>query len=130
MSNRSFINPTAEEWRQRLVVGRVVLLDAGLIGCFERIKHGIHRLVGIGVLALPLHRVEIIHIGLIGLLIVAEQTHCVFRDSFSFDAFSSRTGIHFARKRFSSFDAFSSREPVSTSLENALVHLTRFLHAN
>src|SRR5207253_6303577 len=111
MSNRSFINRTAEEWRQRLVVGRVVLLEAGLVGCFERIKHGIHRLVGIGDLALPLHRVEIIHIGLIGLLIVAEQTHWVFRDSFS-------------------FDAFSSREPVSTSLENALVHLTRFLHAN
>jgi hypothetical protein len=28
------------------------------------------------------------------------------------------------------FDAFSSREPVSTSLENATLCLTRFLHAN
>src|SRR6201999_2769839 len=35
----------------------------------------IHRLVRIGGLALPLHRVEVGHIGLIGLLIVAEQTH-------------------------------------------------------
>src|SRR6266849_1018122 len=86
MSNRSFINRTAEEGRQRLVVGRVVLLDAGFVGCFERIEHGIHRLVGIGGLALPLHRVEIIHIGLVGLLIVAEQTHRI-SETLSLDAF-------------------------------------------
>jgi hypothetical protein len=38
------------------------------------------------------------------------------------EAFSSREPeIHFARKRFAPyFDAFSLREPVATSLENAL----------
>ena len=45
-----------------------------LIG-LELIEDGVHRLVGIGGLALPLHRVEIVHVGLIGLFIVAEQTH-------------------------------------------------------
>src|ERR1700719_5179770 len=39
--------------------------------------------------------------------------------------------VHFARKRFVCFfDALSSREPVPTSLENALPVLTRFPHAN
>src|ERR1700740_1705606 len=77
MSNRSFINRAAEERRQRLVVGRVVLIDAGVVGGLERIEHGVHRLVGIGGLALPLHRVEEVHIGRIGLFIVAEQAHLV-----------------------------------------------------
>ena len=42
-------------------------------------KSGIHRLVRIGSLALPLHGVEVIHVGLIGLFIVAEQTHRISR---------------------------------------------------
>ena len=48
------------------------------------IEHRIDSLIGIGGLALPLHRVEIVHIGLIGLFIVAEQTHRISRleDSF------------------------------------------------
>src|SRR6195952_3368598 len=75
MSNRSFINRAAEERRQRLVVGGIVLPGAGSVGRFELIEHGVHRLVGIGDLALPLHRVEIVHIGLIGLFIVAEHAH-------------------------------------------------------
>src|SRR3984893_238464 len=81
MSNRSFINRAAEERRQRLVVGRVVAQSpaARFVGCFERIEHGVHCLVGIGGLALPLHRVEIVHIGRIGLFIVAEQAHRIFR---------------------------------------------------
>src|SRR5260370_41369338 len=81
MSNRSFINRAAEERRQRLVVGRVVAQLTGirLVGRFERVEHGVDRLVRIGSLALPLHRVEIVHIGLIGLFIVAEQTHRISR---------------------------------------------------
>src|SRR5258708_14189805 len=79
MSNRSFINRAAEERRQRLVVGRVVAFMVGLVGGFELIEHGVHRLVGIGDLALTLHRVAIIHVGRIGLFIVAEQTHRIFR---------------------------------------------------
>src|SRR5260370_10964021 len=77
MSNRSFINRAAEERGQRLVVGRVIAhnLAAGFVGRFERIEHRLDSLVGIGRLALPLHRVEVIHVGLISLLIVAEQTH-------------------------------------------------------
>jgi len=43
------------------------------------VEHGIHRLVGIGRLASALHGVEIVHVGLIGLFIVAEQTHRIFR---------------------------------------------------
>src|SRR6266550_1209001 len=83
MSNRSFIDRAAEERRQGLIVGRVVLgqvilgqvLGARLVGGFELIEHGVDRFIGIGSLALPLHRVEIVHIGLIGLFIVAEQAH-------------------------------------------------------
>src|ERR1700730_6793193 len=77
MSNRSFINRAAEEGRQCLVLGRVVAQRpvAGFVGRLQRVEHGVDRLVGIGGLALALHGVEIIHIGLIGLFIVAEQTH-------------------------------------------------------
>jgi hypothetical protein len=48
-------------------------------------------------------------------------------------AFHKKRGDRAARLAYRSiflFDAFSSREPVSTSLENALFVLTRFLHAN
>src|SRR5450755_287797 len=80
MSNRSFIDRAAKEWRQRLVVGRIVLLlRTRLVGGLELIEHGLDGLVRISGLALPLHRVEIIHIGQIGLFIVAEQTHRMFR---------------------------------------------------
>src|SRR5713226_9721092 len=86
MSNRSFINRAAEERRQRLVVGRVVAQNpaARFVGGFQRIEHGVDSLVGIGGLALPLHHVEIVHIGRIGLFIVAEQTHRIssLEDSF------------------------------------------------
>src|SRR3981189_993825 len=77
MSNRSFISRAAEERRQRLVVGRVVAQDfaACLVGRFERIEHRVDSLIRIRDLALPLHRIEIIHVGQIGLFIVAEQTH-------------------------------------------------------
>src|SRR6266568_8652155 len=83
MSNRSFINWAAKERRQRLVVGRIVAavlgVVPGLVGGLQLIQHGVHRLVGIGGLALTLHRVEIVHIGRIGLFIVAEQTHRISR---------------------------------------------------
>src|SRR6185312_3531074 len=106
MSTVSFIDRAAEEWRQGLVVGRVVLhvifvgARASLVPILrlELVEHGIDRLIGIGGFALPLHRVQIVHIGLIGLFIVAEQTH--------------------RKSRTLAFDAFSSREPVPTSLEN------------
>src|SRR5437763_17131837 len=75
MSNRSFIDRAAEERRQCLVVGRVVWLGAGVVGGLELIEHGAQDRVGIGGVALPLHRIEIVHVGLIGLFIVAEQTH-------------------------------------------------------
>src|SRR6266481_1196155 len=77
MSNRSFINRATEERGKRLVEGRVVAryFVVGLVGGLERIEHDIHRLVRIDGFALPRHRVEIIHIGLVGLFIVAEQTH-------------------------------------------------------
>src|ERR1700687_3620392 len=106
MSNRSFINRAAEERRQRLVVCRIggPPLVAGLWGGFERTQHGVDSLVGIGGLALPLHRVEIVHIGRIGLFIVAEQTHRISR--------LYKTLL---------FEAFSSREPVPTSLKNAML---------
>src|SRR6202044_30785 len=77
MSNRSFINRAAEEGRQRLVVGRIVA--AFLVVGLQLVEHGVHRRVGIGSLALPLHGIEIIHVGRIGLFIVAEQTHRISR---------------------------------------------------
>src|ERR1700689_4097780 len=73
MSNRSFINRAAEKGRQRLVVGR--LLAAFLVVSFQLVEHGIHRLAGIGGLALTLHGVDIIHVGRVGLFIVAEHAH-------------------------------------------------------
>src|ERR1700743_1609110 len=79
MSDRSFIatNRGAEERRERLVVGRVVTLDlaARFTGGLQRIEHRIYRLVGIGNLALTLHGVEILHVGAVGLFIVAEHAH-------------------------------------------------------
>src|SRR6476469_5683482 len=81
MSNRSFINRAAEERRQRLVVGRVVARNrvVRLVVRRELIEHSVHRLVGIGGLALALHGVEIGHVGRVGLFIVAEQTHRISR---------------------------------------------------
>src|SRR5258708_7659051 len=124
MSNRSFISRAAEERRQRLVVGRVVAQNfaACLVGRFERIEHRVDSLIRIGDLALPLHRIEIIHIGQIGLFIAAEQTHRISRleDSFLCDAFSSREPAATSLENATFlFDAFSSREPAATSLENA-----------
>src|SRR3979409_1109916 len=77
MSNRSFISRAAQDRRQRLVVGRVVAQNfaACLVGRFESIEHRVDSLISIRDLTLPLHRIEIIHIGQIGLFIVAEQTH-------------------------------------------------------
>src|SRR4051812_29926032 len=81
MSNRSFINRAAEEWRQGLVVGGIVAqsLAVRFIGGLDRIKRGVHRLVRIGGLALSFHRVEIVHVCLIGLFIVAKQAHRISR---------------------------------------------------
>src|SRR5437016_8350958 len=78
MSNRSFIDRATEERRQCLVVGRVILPGTRLVGGLELIEHGTQDRVGIGGLALLLRRVEIVHIGLVGLFIVAEQTHRTF----------------------------------------------------
>src|SRR3954471_15015429 len=64
---------SAEERRGRLVVGRVIA--ARPVSGLQLIEHGVHRLVGIGGLALTLHGVEIVHISLIGFLVVAQQTH-------------------------------------------------------
>src|SRR5437870_1519434 len=75
MSGQSFIDRAAEERRKRLVAGGVGRLGPRPLIGLELIEDGVHRLVGIGGLALPLHRVEVVHIGLIGLFIVAEQTH-------------------------------------------------------
>src|ERR1700693_3007845 len=93
MSNRSFINRAAEERGQRLVVGRVVAGNLCLVDRLECIEQPIAPVVGIGGFALPLHRVEIVHIGRIGLFIVAEQTHRISRlyKTLLFDAFSSRS---------------------------------------
>src|SRR6266481_460677 len=131
MSNRSFISRAAEERRQRLVVGRVVAQNfaACLAGRFERIEHRVDSLIRIGDLALPLHRIEIIHIGQIGLFIAAEQTHRISRleDSFLCDAFSSREPAPTSLENATFlFDAFSSREPAATSLENAMIYSTTF----
>src|SRR6266404_4807192 len=131
MSNRSFISRAAEERRQRLVVGRVVAQNfaACLAGRFERIEHRVDSLIRIGDLALPLHRIEIIHIGQIGLFIAAEQTHRISRleDSFLFDAFSSREPVATSLENAPSlFDAFSSREPAATSLETATLLFDAF----
>src|SRR6516164_8074891 len=99
MSNRSFINFAAEERRERLVVGRIVArrLVACLAGRLQRVEHGVDCLVRIGRLALTLHGVEIIHIGLIGLFVVAEQAH----------------------RKNSWFERLRQNEAASTSLENA-----------
>src|SRR5882757_9157836 len=131
MSNRSFISRAAEERRQRLVVGRVVaqIFAACLVGRFERIEHRVDSLIRIGDLALPLHRIEIIHIGQIGLFIAAEQTHRISRleDSFLFNAFSSREPVATSLENATFlFDALSSREPAPTSLENAMAYSTTF----
>src|ERR1700737_5241904 len=89
MSNRSFISRAAEERRQRLVVGGIVATDAGLVDRLERIEHRVNSLIGIGGLALPLHRVEIVHVGRIGLFIVAEQTHRISRLEYSLSNLSN-----------------------------------------
>src|SRR5256884_3935166 len=78
MSNRSFMDRATEERSQCLVVGRVILPGTRLVGGLELIEHGTQDRVGIGGLALPLRRVEIVHISLVGLFIVAEQTHRTF----------------------------------------------------
>src|ERR1700716_3132750 len=96
MSNRSFINRAAEERRQRLVVGRVVPL--GLVGGFELIEHGVHRFVGVGDLALPLHGVEIVHVGRVGLFIVAKQAHRISRPDKIKEIYSTTFGT---RKKWS-----------------------------
>src|SRR6267378_4588441 len=96
MSTVSFIDRAAEERRECLVVGGV-LFGAHLVIGLERIEHGVHRLVGIGGLALPLHLVEVVHIGLIGLFIVAEQTHR-FRPS-SFDDLRHQKEMVFGGRR-------------------------------
>src|SRR5258708_15851407 len=130
MSNRSFINRAAEERGQRLVVGRVVAQLTGirLVGRFERVEHGVDRLVRIGSLALPLHRVEIVHIGLIGLFIVAEQTHRISR-LFCLTRFLHANRYPLRSKTLlSCLTPVPSREPVSTSLENAMFLLDDFLH--
>src|SRR5258708_5478585 len=75
MSGGSFIDRAAEERRKCLVVGGIVRLGPRSFVGLELIEHSVHRLVGIGGLALPLHRVKVIHVGLVGLFIVAEQTH-------------------------------------------------------
>src|SRR6266568_1136001 len=75
MSGRSFIDRAAEERRKRLVVGGIGRFGPSPLIGLELVEHGVHSLVGIGGLALPLHRVEVVHIGLVGLFIVAEQTH-------------------------------------------------------
>src|SRR6266850_6043837 len=75
MSGRSFIDRAAEERRKCLVVGGIVRLGPRPFIGLELIEDSVHRLVGIGGLALPLHRVKVIHVGLVGLFIVAEQTH-------------------------------------------------------
>src|SRR5271169_6148369 len=117
MSNRSFTNwhLAAEEGRQRLVVGGIVAhrLDAGLVGFLQSVEHSIDRFVGIGRLSLALHGIEIIHIGLIGLFIVAEHTHL-----------NSRLAL----EDVLTLDAFSSREPLHTSLENAMTLFNDLWH--
>src|SRR5437868_912538 len=81
MSSWSFINRAAEERRKRLVLGRVVaqIIAARFVGGLKRIEHRVHCLVGVDGLSLPLHRVEIVHVGLVSLFIVAEQTHRISR---------------------------------------------------
>src|SRR5581483_3157839 len=77
MSERSFIDRAAEERRKRLVARRVVFFGAlaGLILRLEFVQHGVDRLVGIGSLALLLHGIEEVHVGLIGPFIIAEHAH-------------------------------------------------------
>src|ERR1700722_3210846 len=80
MSDRSFISlryGAAKEGRQRLVIGGIVALHlAARLACgLQRIEHRVHRLVGIGSLALAFHGVEIFHVGAVGLFIVAEHAH-------------------------------------------------------
>src|SRR5436305_11500215 len=81
MSNRSFINRAADERRKRLVFGRVVaqIVAARFVGGLKRIEYRVYCLIGVGGLSLPLHRVQIVHVGLVSLFIVAEQTHRISR---------------------------------------------------
>ena len=83
MSGQSFINRTAEERRQGLVIGWVSRKFLPL-PCrqLHRVEHGAIALSGSAArhgLALTLHRVEVVHVGLIGLFIVAEQAHRISR---------------------------------------------------
>src|SRR5881394_2797636 len=81
MSNRSFINRAAQEWRKRLVFGRVVaqIVATRFVGGLKRIEYRVHCLIAVGGLSLPLHRDQIVHVGLVSLFIVAEQTHRISR---------------------------------------------------
>src|SRR4051794_18190077 len=120
-SSRSFINRAAEERRQRLVVGRIVARNpvCCLVGGLQPIEHGVDRLLRIGSLALTLHGVEIVHVGLIGLLIVAKQTHRI----------SVRTGKNYSttfgtRKKWSS--AAGALATISSAMPPSLITSARF----
>src|SRR6266700_1563959 len=122
MSNRSFIDRAAEERGQGLIVGRVVLRHvihgARLVGGLELIEHGLDGFIRIGGLALPLHRVEIVHIGRIGLFIVAEQTHRMSRRLTVSVAYSTTFGTR--KKWFSIAGAFvKTSSAISPSLTTA-----------
>src|SRR4051794_16412644 len=116
MSNRSFIDRAAEERRKRLVVGGIILFGTGPLIGLERIEDGVDRLVGIGSLALPLHRVEVIHIGLIGLFIVAQQAHCSYPPRYS-TTFGTR------KKWFSVAGAFLT---ISSAISPSVTTSVRF----
>src|SRR6185503_5414105 len=91
-----------------------------LIG-LELIENGVHRLVGIGGLALPLHRVEVVHIGLIGLFIVAEQTHRTFRSRYRIKSYSTTFGTR--KKWFCVSGAFLT---ISSGISPSLTTSARF----
>src|SRR5205823_9546079 len=118
MSNRSFIDRAAEERRQCFVVSWVILPGVRLVGGLKLIEHGAQDGVGLGGLALPLHRVEIVHIGLVGLFIVAEQTH---QTSLRARVYSTTFGT--TKKWFSVTGAFPT---ISSAISPSLTRSGRF----
>src|SRR6516164_605652 len=79
MSNRSFVDRAADEGGQRLVVFRVVSCAARPFGSGKAAELGVEGSFQTSSLALPLHRIEIVHIGLVGLVIVTQETHWLSR---------------------------------------------------
>src|SRR2546423_4250542 len=116
MSRGSLRGWGEEDGGRGLAVGGILLFGPGRLVAAERFGGGVARLGGIGRVSLPLHRVEVIHIGLIGLFIVAQQAHCSYPPRYS-TTFGTR------KKWFSVAGAFLT---ISSAISPSVTTSVRF----